>query len=282
MIMEVAGLVIGGVSLAGLFTNCVDCFEYVQVGRELGKDYQTAVLKLDLLQLRLSRWSNAVGHSAIAVQSEEETKKAQDILGQITYLFEEAEKRSKRFENTSRGPREGTTGQDPDVGADLEATHEKMKSLALRRQRQSTFAQKAKWALYEETQFKRLIEDLDPLVKELVELFPATKAQQRQLSLEEARELRAGTARGVEILQQANEGEDELLRESMSELMAGQFKHHYLGNFIKDEVHARYGDEFEVGPVATVIGSMYRDNKAEGKAKVHYGDHHGRGSIFSS
>lgn len=147
--------------------------------------------------------------------------------------------------------------------------------------KQSTFTQKTKWALYEEKQFKRLIEDIDPLVKDLMELFPAKKFQQRQLSLEKAQELQAGSARGAEMLQEANEGEDELLQESIPELIAGQFKHQYLGSELKGEAYAKYGDEFEGGPKSTGVGNMCEENKAEGKVKVHYRDHHGQGSIFS-
>lgn len=83
------------------------------------------------------------------------------------------------------------------------------------------------------------------------------------------------------MLQEVNEGEDELLQDAITEVMAGQLKHQYLGNLVKDEALARYGDEFEGEPVSTGVGSLYRDNKAEGKVKVHYGDHHGQGSIFS-
>lgn len=280
--VEVPGLVIGGVSLAGLFTACVECFEYIQLGRQLGKDYQTSLLKLDLLRLRLSRWFNAISNSNVVAQPEDEMEKAKNILGQIIYLFDETEQRSKRFDRPSTDTGEGGTIQATDVDADLEAIHQKMRSLVLKRQKQSTFTQKAKWALYEEKQFKRLIKDIDPLVRDLVELFPATKAQERQLSLEDAQEIQAGPERGVEMLQEANEGEDELLRESMNEVMAGQFKHQYQGNSVMCEAHARYGDDFEGAPVGTGAGNMYRDNKAEGKVEVHYGDHHGQGSIFSS
>jgi hypothetical protein len=52
---EVAGLVIRAMSLAGVFTSCVDCFEYVQVSRNFGKDYNISVLKLDVLKLKLSK-----------------------------------------------------------------------------------------------------------------------------------------------------------------------------------------------------------------------------------
>jgi hypothetical protein len=61
--MAEAGLVIGAVSFAGLFTNCVDCFEYVQLGRSFGRDYQRALLRLDIVKLRLSRWTDAVNES---------------------------------------------------------------------------------------------------------------------------------------------------------------------------------------------------------------------------
>jgi hypothetical protein len=175
-------------------------------------------------------------------------KMAHDVLGQIIYLFEETEKRSRMFEKQSRCPGESSAEQNLDLDINLEAIHQKMRNLALKRQKQSTFTQKAKWALYEEKQFKRLIEDIEPLVKDLVELFPATKAQERQLSLEEAKELQASPASAIEMLQVANEGEDELLQDSISEVMAGQSKHHFLSNSVKDEARAWYGDEVEGVP----------------------------------
>ncbi|KAF3067070.1 Heterokaryon incompatibility protein s [Daldinia childiae] len=276
--MEVAGLVVGGVSLAGLFTACVDCFEYIQLGRQFGKNYQTSVLKLDLLKLRLSRWADSVNHSdsRISVQSEEEIDKVKEVLGQIIYLFEETEKKTGKF----KGLKGDTTGMPaggyPD--ADIESLHQKMKSLALKRQRRTSFAQKASWALCEEKYFKRLIEDLEPLVKDLVEMFPVVKEQQRQLSIEEARELQG--ERGINALQEANEGEDELLRESIAQSMVCQAKHKFLENVVNDEVRVRYGDELEDKLVVIGVGSLYEKNKASGKVIVHYGDHYGQGSIF--
>jgi len=58
--MEPAGLTAGILGLAGLFNNAVDCFEYVQLGREFGRDYQTNLLKLDDARLRLSRWGQSM------------------------------------------------------------------------------------------------------------------------------------------------------------------------------------------------------------------------------
>ena len=57
---EAAGLVVGVVALAGLFNNTVECFEFVQLARTFGKNFQTSQLKLDNARLRLSRWGESL------------------------------------------------------------------------------------------------------------------------------------------------------------------------------------------------------------------------------
>ncbi|KAJ2974713.1 hypothetical protein NQ176_g5910 [Zarea fungicola] len=37
---EVFGIVSGALSVASLFNNCVDCFEYIQLGRHFGSDFE--------------------------------------------------------------------------------------------------------------------------------------------------------------------------------------------------------------------------------------------------
>lgn len=52
---EAAGLAASVIALAGLFNNTVECFEFIQLGRNFGKNFQTSQLKLDNARLRLSR-----------------------------------------------------------------------------------------------------------------------------------------------------------------------------------------------------------------------------------
>lgn len=156
-----------------------------------------------------------------------------------------------------------------------------MRNLALKRQKRSSLVKKASWVLYEEKLFNRLIEDVGPLVRDMVEMFSAVKEQQQRLSVEEAQELQAEKAVG--ILQDANEGEDELLRESIAQVMAGQVKHQFEDNVATDDVQVRYGDEFKGGQTTDQgTGSLYKKNQASGRAKVQYGDHYGKGSLFTS
>ncbi|KAJ0267863.1 hypothetical protein COL940_013957 [Colletotrichum noveboracense] len=279
--MEVAGLAIGGVSLAAMFTTAVDCFEYIQIGRQFGKGFQTAVLKLDVIRLRLSRWARAITDSdyGVSVESQDEINKVKEVLGHIIYLFEETEKRSKKFNASKENGDARFTDGDQD--ADVELIHQRMKRLALKRQKRGTFAQKAACALYEEQQFNRLIEDVGDLVKELVEMFPAAMAQQQQLSIEEADDLHGEKSIGA--LQDANEGEDDLLRESVAQVMAtSQLKHKFAENNVRDQVRARYGDEFHGNAYSTGPGSLYEKNEASGDVTVHYGDAYGYGSIFGA
>lgn len=59
--MEVAGLAIGVAGLSGLFSACVDCFELVQRGRYLGKDFLLLETKFTNQRLRLITWGRACG-----------------------------------------------------------------------------------------------------------------------------------------------------------------------------------------------------------------------------
>jgi len=190
--MEPAGLAVGGVALAGLFNNAVDCFEYVQLGKNFGKDFQTSLLKLDDARLRLSRWGKTVGLSGeIAdLQSLESTQlsaeavpKAERLLGQILDLFADAERVSGKFKSHA------AIG-DPsllvlDVQADMDSLHqtlhEKMRSLSIIRQNKTPLRQKVKWALYERKNFDRLIADVIELVNMLAETFPGFQQAQQEL-----------------------------------------------------------------------------------------------------
>lgn len=190
--MEPAGLAVGVVALAGLFNNAVDCFEYVQLGRSFGTNFQTSLLKLDNARLRLSRWGAAVGLSGDlgdarslqgATVNKEDISIAERTLGQILKLFADAEGISAKYKRFAR-PDDSTLGA-LEVHADMDAVgqslHEKMRKLCIKRQNRSTLKQKAKWALYEEEHFKKLIDNIKELVDALSELFPAVRQEQLKL-----------------------------------------------------------------------------------------------------
>ena len=66
--MEAGGLGIGAVALAGLFNNVVDSYEYVRLGKQYAKDFETSQAKLDLSRLQLSRWGEALGLASTIIK----------------------------------------------------------------------------------------------------------------------------------------------------------------------------------------------------------------------
>lgn len=61
--MDPVGPTISIASLASLFEAALHCFEYVELGKNLGVDFKTCTLKLDNACLQLTRWGEAVGLS---------------------------------------------------------------------------------------------------------------------------------------------------------------------------------------------------------------------------
>lgn len=190
--MEVGGLAVGVVALAGLFNNALDSFEYIQLGQNFGTNFQTSLLQLDIARLQLSRWGQAVGLNGDleelqslqkAKVQEEDISKAESVLGQIMELFARAEKISAKYkhfvetDNPTLAVLDVQTDMD-DIGRSL---HEKIRKLCIERQKNTSLRRKVKWALYEEKHFKSLIENINNLVGALPEMFPAVKQQQLKL-----------------------------------------------------------------------------------------------------
>ena len=228
--MEPAGLTVGVLALAGLFNNAVDCFEYVQVGRNFKKDFTTSILRLDNAQLRLSRWGQAVGFGGdlsnaqelnTTFGSRENADKVEERMKQIIELFVDAEVVSNKLESRSPSTTTALQRYNPqtDLAPDMLALHNKMRELSIERKNKTTLKQKMRWALYEEKHFRRLIEDVISLVDDLVELFPAQPAQ-KQLCEAEASQLNSDATRPV--LEEIAKEQDHLLATTIERLYKAQ------------------------------------------------------------
>ncbi|KAF2008557.1 small s protein [Aaosphaeria arxii CBS 175.79] len=234
---ETAGLVVGVVALVALFNNTVECFELVLLGRSFGKDFQTSQLKLDNARLRLSRWGKSLGldediQDAMSLQehfgSESTVEHAEALLGQIVELFADAEGVSDKYKSRTEPQHDGLTVFNPQTDLDpvMAELHHKMRQLAIERQNRSGLRQKAKWALYQEKQFRRLIEDITELVDSLVELFPASKLSQRELCDMEVSAI--GEGQGISVLREIATAQDRLLEQAITKAADSTGKSHHI------------------------------------------------------
>lgn len=221
--MESGGLAIGVVSLAGLFNNAVQCFEYVQIGRAFGTDFETSQLKLDNTRLCLSRWGEAVQIHSNNTFAAREVHQAERNIEQILALFADAEGIAQKFREKAGSSTEvAVYNPDVDMDARALALHEQMRSLAVARQGKGKkgavgLARKTKWALYEKGRFKELIEDVTDLVDGLEKILPVERETQDRLCREEAATMSADA--DLPFLEEVAAEQDPALVEAVRRVM---------------------------------------------------------------
>lgn len=190
---EGAGLAL---AVLGAFNNTIQCFDYVYLARKFDRDAQSAVLKLDIARLRLSRWGRSIGLNRVDDQTStlpgisappEDHEKAQELLMHIRKLFDEAANKSSQLKIDDKV----TAAEDAE--RDLDSTTSSLSirlgRLATRNFKLRNLLQRTKWALYSEKHVRRLIEDIKDATDGLHELFPAAQQAQKKLCEEEAEDL---------------------------------------------------------------------------------------------
>ncbi|KAK5739284.1 hypothetical protein LTR17_005390 [Elasticomyces elasticus] len=296
---EVAGLIVGGLGLAALFDSCLQAFEHVEAAKNYGAQYQRLMLRLSILQLRLARWGATVrlvdGESeqlssyGFSVSSQAEAETVRRLLGEIFGSLEDARTASQpytpaptlvdnRFVATNRAT------------ASITAMMQMTRTLARRRQKQSTTLQKARWALHDESKLRRLVQDLTGLIADLVELFPATQSAQKELALVDAVELvrwpyaaDANTESAesqVNLLVESASAVDPLLDRAVSD--AAKNDHRHAFNKVEAIGDARVHDGDFVSEGASVVGygHDYNGVLVSGRARMLNGNRYGGKSVL--
>lgn len=280
---EIFGVVAGALSVAALFNNVVDCFEYIQLGRNFGADYQTCQLRLDIAWLRLSRWGAAVdinnnARFADIEPADKEARLAKRTLEQILNHFDRASGESSTFKLAARPDDLALFDPASNTDQTVVALRNSMRELARKRQKRTSLSKKISWALYEQKYLTRLIDDIQKLLGDLESIFPKQEAYKRMVEVE-VEEI--GDRPRLQVLSEAAQ-DDTLLRE------AAHKKLQILGGntidkaSVADNANVRVGNKYMTQgvtvyttPAANRIGQL----DAKGKSNVHVGDSYG-GSQF--
>jgi hypothetical protein len=277
---EPFGIVAGAVGIAAAFTTCVDCFEFIQLGRHFGRDFQTNLLTLNCARLRLTRWGRAINiyndpQLGNPNASPAEVQTAKDTLIQILVLFANTEKISNKYKLSSNAGGlsvYSTSDMDPA----LLALNNKMRDLAIKRQKGTGLLKKTSWALYHNSEFSKLIEDITTLIDNLENLFPAP-ASQLELVKQEAAEMK--DKQKLQLVENAADGVDELLHAVAKEARTG---HQYLNVVVVGQAKALNGDVFGSDWKGKAMGTShtYDGVRVEGNAKVLNGNKYGGKDFF--
>ena len=274
--MESAGLVIGVAGLTGAFSSCVECFDYIQLGRNFGTDYGKCLLRLDAAKLRLTRWGESFGlgpdHGAKShrLVSNEEFSYAESLLEQIRDSFQDAEHVSKRYKkhaSLQRAKTKDLTVYDPKVNLNPEyrRLHLTLRELAAQRQSGTSILKKACWALYEKKKFDTMIQDIIGFVGDLVASFPDVQGNQRALCRAEV--LAIKDDQDLALLRDVVCEDDRLLEEEAEKKMAG--RGHTFTDWTASNSKMRVGDE-NIGVEGK--GHRYSRFSVSDRADVHLGN----------
>lgn len=238
---EVFGIISGAVGIAVAFTACVDCFKYVQLGRNLARDYQTDQLSLTCAWLRLARWGEAVDvlqdptlgrPDATPV----ELRAVKDCLFQILALFEESRRISSKYRSRSEAAGEASAALCEKRDSRVASLVERVKSLAIGRQRGNSVMRTTGWVLYHRSQLKDLVSNITTIIDNMEKLFPAPETQQA-LVKQDIEQIRDRWA--LELVEEATQGVDGRLQAASREALTA---HRYSN--VRVEGKAQLGDYF--------------------------------------
>ncbi|KAF2136438.1 uncharacterized protein K452DRAFT_292415 [Aplosporella prunicola CBS 121167] len=192
----------------GIFNFAIDCIGRIQLARDFEDDFATYQLKLDLLQIRLSRWgevaginNNQISRPAPQPSSNKANgddskgtdaspaKKAEEIIGCIEDVVYRAQRDAKKTKAKLAACSDQTLDPESYVPNDLKKIRAKLRECLRRRRAQvMKTASSIKWAFYDKNHLEKFINNISALVTELENLFPEEVQQKlRELSKEECK-----------------------------------------------------------------------------------------------
>lgn len=285
---EVFGVVTGTLSVAALFNNCVDCFNYIQLSRQFGRDFERCQLKLDISRVRLGRWGEAVKINqdprfATDAPADEGPRQARMILEEIDLLFQAVRKSSKRYElSASQGSLALFRQEDMQPAA--RGLHGQLGRIASQRQKQTGLLKKAAWALYDGKHFDKLVEQIKGFIDDLEKLVPAEATRGRPVDYE-IQDI--DDEMSLLALRDAAADTDESLFEAVERKVASIGGRNQAQNVTsEDTARVRVGNEWAATVLAS--GANIADQttnstdqiKAKGGSAVHIGNQYGGRGIF--
>ena len=176
--MEPAGLTIGAIALASLFTECIECLDLIELARSSEKGLKTQVCKLSIIRRQFMVWGESIGLLSPdegrddVLDQVEGRQEIEDVLQQISILLQDAEKLKTQYgvevDNT-----DGKQSDCIDVSRrrrDIFMQHPIVEFMCrlTAHQRRSTIISKTRWAIRDSKKFEALVKDLDWFVTKLI------------------------------------------------------------------------------------------------------------------
>lgn len=284
---EVFGTMVRAVSVATLFNNCVDSFEYIQLGRHFGRDFDQCQLKIDIARIRLNRWGQAVAINidprfATDTPRDALSKEVFAILEEIQLLFQSLQKASKRYEIKAK-PGDLERFHEEDMQPVARGLHDQLKAAAPFRQKNTSSLNKAALALYDMKSFDNLLRNITRFVDDLEKLCPV-ETRMVKLDIEEVDDEPSLLA-----LQLAAVDTDPVLSEAATQKIESISGKNYIRDLKSDDTakaRVHVGNEWHEAVLSRGTSVADRTTNTvdvvtlKGTSRVHVGHKYGGRGVF--
>ena len=192
--MEATGLVVGVVGLAGLFSACVDCFELIQRGRYLGKEYLLLETRYSNQRLRLITWGKACGLSegvsGEILQDQNLKSHISDTLLHIISLLNDGNHLKKKYglKKENSRPIDMATTALGFLSSSFMVPHPKtlsqglqgLRDQAIWTRKNTSITKTTRWVVEDKRKFAELVQNLKDLIDDLESMSRPLDISQRQ------------------------------------------------------------------------------------------------------
>ena len=173
---EAAGLTIGTIALASLFSTTIECLEYVDLARNHGKDYEVAEVKLLLLKGRLNAWGESLRVSSPGNEHPELRRRWDDVqstvktsLEAVAYLFGHIETLQEKYglRKVDASSSDLTTYH---ASERVDQVANAFRTAVQIRRKNTSMPRKAVWAIHDRQKFNSFLSDLSDIIGSLEKL----------------------------------------------------------------------------------------------------------------
>lgn len=180
-----AELALGIISLAGLFSTCIDAFTFIRAGRSLERDLDVLLVKLDIEKARLLSWGNVVGIARgindgrdTVLEDRATEEKIRSVLSAIKLRLTDSEMLRVRYAlqevpEPQRDPAPRRFDLVSRTGLSIfRGSYNRLHNRLAADRPQASLGKRVTWAINDRDKFTDLVKDLRALVDGLVWLMP--------------------------------------------------------------------------------------------------------------
>lgn len=184
---EAAGLAVGVIALASLFTTCIDLLDYFELGKNYLYDYELACTKVNILHKRLSHWGYATRIQDPSYEHPSFSHPARrDAVGnsllKLSAILANTEGLRKKYDLRP-------TSQAAEILPKQQSRSNRLAHWSLQLRRRTT------WSIRDRAKFDRFIDDISFLIDNLEKVSESDNFNQMapQLPLKQAQATGLGT-----------------------------------------------------------------------------------------